>query len=227
MATVVQETSLSSRGRLGADGFLMGGYTGAAITGFAAVVLSIIGLAGVASPYVLGISAIVLGVGLLLEGGLAAAGFSRIRTLGLMRRVAMTPAVGGGLSAEGLAGIGAIVLGALALLGVVPLILLAIAAIVLGAGFLLGSGVLPRLTSLELESSVEVEAQQPGYGALKTAVKTAVDSEVLSVIGALVGVAGVVLGILGLVGVATQALSLVAMLAFGCATIVGALFANW
>jgi hypothetical protein len=58
-------------------------------------------------------------------------------------------------------------------------------------------------------------------------VKTAVDSEVLSVIGALVGVAGVVLGILALVGVTTEVLSLVAMLAFGCATIVGALFANW
>lgn len=188
------------------------GFTGGSITGLAAVVLSIIGLAGVATGHMAAISAIVLGAGMLLEGGVAAAAMSRFRMRGTTSAV-----VGGGLSAEALAGIAAIVLGALSLIGAVPLILTSIAAIVLGGGLLMSCGVLSRLNTMKIEST---------RNATYDAIKSTVDTEMMSAVDASVGVAAIVLGILALVGIASGTLSLVALLALGGGTMVSGAFAN-
>lgn len=62
--------------------FVVGGSTGGAIGGIAALVLSIIGLAGVMPTYMLVISAIVLGTGMLkVQVGITSKRVTRLRLL--------------------------------------------------------------------------------------------------------------------------------------------------
>jgi hypothetical protein len=201
------------------------GYTGGNVTGLAAVVLSIIGLAGVAGTDMAAISAIVLGAGMLLEGGVAVAALSRLRSYQPAPRSATTAAVGGGISAEALAGVATIVLGALSLIGVVPLILTSIAAIVLGAGLLLNGGVLSRLNTMKIETRV-YDPLASTRAVTYDAIKTTADAEVTNAMDAVFGVAAIVLGILALVGIVPAVLSLVALLVLGAGTMIGGVFGN-
>jgi len=189
----------------------VGGSSSAILGGAAAVVLSILGLAGVVPHYMLTIAGIALGVGLLFEGGFIAAEY---RTLLMGSGAATTTSkaeLGGGLGAEAMAGVGAIVLGILALLGIVPHVLMSIASIVLGAGLMVGSGMMARLNALKLDTSATHE----------TAKRVAKDAmSAATGLQALVGLAGIVLGILALIGVAEQTLNLVAMLALGSSELV-------
>ena len=188
----------------------LGGSSSAMLGGAAALILSILGLAGVAPHYMLSIASIALGAGVLFEGGFIAAEYGRILNLGGAETSARVE-LAGGLSGEALAGIAAIVLGILALLGVVPGVLMSIAAIVLGAGVTMGSGVIARLNALKIETSGNHETAQR---LAKDAMSAAAGLQ------ALVGLSAIVLGILALIGVAAQTLDLVAMLALGSSALV-------
>jgi len=105
----------------------------AATAGIAAVVLSILGLVDIAPLYMAAISAILIGAGLLLEGGFTTAWFS---TASPRREYSE-----GGLSAEFIGGVAAIVLGILALVGMNANVLLPIAVLALGVSLFMGAWV--------------------------------------------------------------------------------------
>ena len=72
--------------------FVVGGSTGGAIGGIAALVLSIIGLAGVMPTYMLVISAIVLGTGMLkVQVGITSKPVTRLRLFSATFRQALRP----------------------------------------------------------------------------------------------------------------------------------------
>jgi len=174
-----------------------------ALGGIAAVVLAILGLVHVGSGYMLAIAAIVLGGSMLFQGGMVAAEYGQI-----LSEVEGNPhgEFGGGLGAEALAGVAAIVLGILALLNVAAPILMAVAAIVLGVGLVLSSGLLMRLNSVKIDVAAgSPSAKHAAHAAVSTASATQV----------LVGVAAAVLGILALIGINPLTLTLVAMLGLG------------
>jgi hypothetical protein len=140
MATVESQTnrvspSFTERGREEEKSaeVVAGGSMGEAVAGIAAVVLAIVGLAGLYPVYLTAIASIVLGVALLLQGGAVAARFSQLLAEAAGTRLTNRE-LGGGMSAEFLAGAAGVVLGILALLRVFPEVLLPVAAIVFGGG---------------------------------------------------------------------------------------------
>lgn len=176
-----------------------------ALTGAAAAVLAILGLAHIAPQMMVAISAIALGAALILDGIAVGAEYSRILEQsgnGSISRMGFS----GGLSTQMLGGIAAAALGILALLHIQTVVLTAIAAIVLGATVVFSSGVATRLNALKIEASGDHEfAKRVARETLTAA--TGADM--------LIGLSAVVLGILALVGVAPTPLTLVAMLALG------------
>jgi hypothetical protein len=182
-----------------------GGTAAEIIGGIAAIVLTILGLAHVAPSLMLTIATIAIGVALVFEGGSVAAEYSRIvsRTT---ENTMQTVEVGGGMTAEMVAGIAGIVLGILALLGLDTLILSASAVIVYGAALALSSGVTSRLNDLKIEASGAHErAQRVAHEVVSAAAGTQV----------LIGLGAGVLGILALVGIVPTVLVLVGLLAVG------------
>jgi hypothetical protein len=110
----------------------------------------------------------------------------------------------GGL-ADAIGGIATIVLAIIALAGVHPEVILPIAVIVFGAALLIQGGtMLSEYASLIFPAgSTGAPSEQIGVGSLSTLF--------------LVGVAGIVLGILALLGITTGTLSAIAVIAFGSA----------
>lgn len=182
-----------------------GGSTVEAIGGAAAVVLAILGLAGVIPIYTLTVGALAVGFGLLVEGGALSSRYNQ-----LLHRVSggrlATAELGGGMSAELIGGIGGGILALLALLGVVPMTLVAVAAIVFGGSLLFGAGATARLRNLTIR----------GSGASELAQRVAAET-VSAASGAqiFVGIGAIALGILSLVGLAPLTLMLVSVLALG------------
>lgn len=147
-----------------------------AAVGLGGVLLAILGLVNVAPDYMAAIATLAVGAALAFEGAAFEA-----RT--------------GGSSAEFAAGTAGIVLGILAILGIVPLILMPVAVLVFSAGLLLMAG-----------SSAH-------FGSEGTLVASG--SHVLG------GIAGVVLGIIALTGHMPLTLSLVALLTLGATVSLG------
>jgi len=182
-----------------------------AVCGAAAVALAIIALVGVLPGLLASIAVIVLGVALLSQGGAIAAKYND-----LMRTSEQDPTVdmaefGGGLSTEFIGGVAGVVLGVLALIGVIPQILLPVAVITLGAVTVMGAGVLAGLNRARIDitrysTTMQVAARQ--------AVDTAAGMEVM------VGIGGIVLGILALIGVMPVTLTLVGILTLGAGLLV-------
>jgi hypothetical protein len=115
------------------------------------------------------------------------------------------------MSAQFLGGAAGIVLGILALLGMYPAVLLPVAAIVFGGTLLMACGTTARLNTLVIERhTVGHEAARHIAGDMVSAA---------SGVQALVGLAGIILGILGLVGMFPWTLSLVAFLCVGGAVL--------
>lgn len=190
------------------------GSTIDAIGGVAAVVLAVVGLADIASVNMVSIAAIVLGASLLFQGGLMAAEYNEI-----LSHLEGGPYLefGGGLGAEGLAGISAIILGVLALFGMDPTALMSVAAIVLGAGLVLSSGVAMRFNSVKIDiSEGTAEAKSVAQGALTAASFTQI----------FVGVGAIILGVLAVIGINPMTLSLISMLSIGASGMLsgGAIF---
>jgi hypothetical protein len=162
-----------------------------AIAALATMALAIVGLAGVFSTTLAAIATIIVGAAILIEGGSFSAGAFAAR--------GYAADVGAGLSAQALGGIAGIVLGILALLGVAQPTLLSVAVLVYGAAFLLSR--MEFAQTFAASGSVELPWREAGSGQV------------------LIGVAGVVLGILAVIGISSLTLVLVALLSFGAAAL--------
>jgi hypothetical protein len=194
-----QETTMS---------IVAGGSVAEAVGGIGAAVLAILGLAGLLPQEMAAIATMAVGVALLLEGIAIATRFSDLLSE-TGRSLSDAAKLGGGLGAEFLGGVAGGILGLLALLGIVPVTLMAIAVIVFGASLLLSSGATYRLDSL----------------ASKLGQKTLTGTQVLAGVAAsgvqvLVGIAGIALGIIALVGVSPMILILVGLLSIGAAVLI-------
>lgn len=190
--------------------FVGGGTTAEAIAGAGGIVLAILALAAVLPYYLMAISSIVLGGGLILKGGALAA-----RAKELAHRTAHRKgergAFVGGVSAEVLGGIAGVVLGILALIGIAPVTLCAIAVIVFGGVLLFGATTVEEFTDYE---PYYYEHDFDSHHDRKVA-----DSVVHSAAGAqgLIGMGAVALGILALLEIQPLTLTLVGFLCVGAA----------
>jgi len=184
---------------------IVGGSTTEALGGAAAAILAILGLTRIIPTDMAAIAALALGTAFVLSSGLLAAEYSKV-----MSRSGNTPLgaaeYGGGLGAQAVAGIAAVVLGILVLLGADPVVLLPVAAIALGVGMALGSGAVSRINAVQLQAPGDHEvAAKLAHGA----VSMATGAQIMT------GVAAAVLGILALIGFAPLILALVALLGMG------------
>ncbi len=165
-----------------------------AVGGIAAIVLSIIGLAGTSPDFMLAITTIVFGAALLIEG--TSIGSQYVQTMSATGVEFGT----GGLGAVLLAGVAGIILGVLALVGISAAILTSCAVIVFGSAMMLSSTAMASLHSFR--------ARVAGDAMLPVASGTTGAQ-------ALGGITAIVLGILAVTGTATQTLGLVALLVLG------------
>jgi hypothetical protein len=193
---------------------LSGGSLAESICGIGAVVLAIVALAGVLNIYLGAVAALVLGAGLVLEGAAIGTRFSKLLSEIVGPRFSMAE-LGGGLTAEFLAGAAGIVLGILALLGIASGALLSVAAIVFGAALVLGAGATASLNCMIVEH--HYRSQDVARRVAGTMVSGAAGAQIL------VGLAAIILGIVALTGVHALTLSLVAFLAVGAAVAISGL----
>jgi hypothetical protein len=195
---------------------LSAGFGSEALVGAATVILAIVGLAGIEVFYMAAIATIAVGAAFLLEGAVwmaknaeMASGYSTVHADG----------AAGGLSAEFLAGGTGIILGILALVGVVPMILLSVALLTYGACMLLGANMASHMRNYGFEPAAEPSTLG---GAVHEATFAATGAE------ALVALAAVVLGILALVHFAPLTLILAGMLVLGGSVLLnGSTMTTW
>lgn len=178
-----------------------------AVAALAVIALSILGLIDVVPTVMLGVTTIVVGAGLLLQGTKMAAEYSRI--LDDETLAGRTQAIGGGITLEFLAGGSGIVLGILSLYSHAAQLAPA-ALIVFGGTLLLGGGVAARIG---LPVSTTVGADSPGVDAVTMIIRQSASAAAGAQV--LIGVAAVVLGILALAVAHAQTLNLVGLLAVG------------
>lgn len=188
-------------------GVISGGALAESVGGIGAIVLAILGLAGILPFYMIAVATLAVGASMCLEGGAIAA---RWRAL-VSRMDSRGELIGAGTSAELVCGAGGIVLGILALVGILPMVLLPVAAIAFGGALLVSSGTASRLTQF-----------RSGSGPRSTSENRMAEESLAAAAGlqVLVGLGGVVLGILALLAdgqAGWQALTLVALLAYGAA----------
>ena len=187
---------------------LVGGASAESIAGGAAIVLAIVGLAGILSNAVLSIAAIAVGAGLLIQGGAVAAEHKD-----LMNHLAGSTLdevnLDTGISVELAGGLAAIVLGILSLLSVDAGILLPAAAVVVGGSLLLSSGTTQRMNALRLEGVQHGQDHDLAARLTREAVNASAATQ------GFIGLGAMVLGILGLIGIVPFQLALVAFLAIG------------
>ena len=186
------------------------------IAGAAAVVLPILALVGVYPMFLAAIAFIAIGGGLMSQGGglsMQSRSFAPAARTGNPEAIAAA----GGMSAEILGGAAVVALGILALVRVVPMTMLACAAIVAGGTVVLSAGTTSRLASYRYGAANRLDETQRSI--LRESVNASASADVLA------GLAGIVLGILVLAGVGPLhvmlTLAVVAALALG-----GALFLN-
>lgn len=176
-----------------------GGTTTEALGGAAVITLSIIGLANVVPGYMMAIATICAGAALLIEGGAIMIRHSKLAREAQAGRPKTTKTeLAGGWSTELLGGAAGIVLGILSVIGIIPDILSAVAVIVFGGTLLLSSGTTSRLRELET-------LREHQHGTLHAVTRQALVAAAGT--QALVGLAAIVLGILGLVFLANAALA--------------------
>jgi hypothetical protein len=196
--------------------FATGGSLTEAVGGLAVIALGITALVGWYRVDLVAIAAIVAGAGMLLEGTSTALRYARVM---MAAPAAHTSGMdlGGGLTTEFAGGAAGIILGILALLHIFPAILLPISVIVFGAAILFGAVAMGSLNTMMVEqqfNGVGLDGTRRLAGA---AVSAASGTQVL------VGIAAVVLGIIGVAngnGLLGLILSAVAFLCLGSAMMV-------
>ena len=188
-----------------------GGFADA-IGGIATVVLAIVGLAGVRPEMMVAIATIIFGAALLIHGGAMLSEFAHIIFPPGTAATSSQEFSGGSLSAVFLVGAAGIVLGVLSLLAIRPVELAAIATIAFGSTLIFSSNAVWHLHLLKRSSLMSWEAQDYRAGSEILAGEMASGSASMQ---ALAGLAGVVLGILAVVGTNPSLLTLVALLVLG------------
>lgn len=185
------------------------------IGGAAGVVLAIIGLAGGIPIAMMSIATIVLGGAILLDAIAIGGRYERLvrDTWGADARYSKVR-MGTGVSAEALAGVAGVVLGILALLGLMPETLCSIALIVFGGGLMLGCLARRRFNATSV-AHYGAGVSDTAMRALDEATSVAAGGEVL------VGIGAVVLGILSLLGIYPLTLVLVGFLGVGGVVMLG------
>ena len=179
--------------------------------GVAVIILAILGLADIAPQALGAIAAIVIGAALLLQAATDVGAYGK--AMATSGKGSLSAAeFGGGIAVAFLAGCTGVVLGVLALLGVAALPLVAVALMVFGSVLLIGGGMtaamsLPRIDAV----TAEPEPQATAHPASRTAAAAS----------ALIGLAGIVLGILALVHLQMTILVLVGLLSIGAALLLG------
>ncbi|HZU38817.1 MAG TPA: hypothetical protein VFA18_23010 [Gemmataceae bacterium] len=185
-----------------------GSLLGAAL-GFAVVVLAIAALVVTRlEPTLVGIAAIVFGVGMFFESGSIASRYARVLTTAPAQ--AGGADLGGGMTTEFAGGAATIVLGVLSLLNIYPSILLPITAIVVGAAILLGAASLAGLNTMAVEHSFSGTGQEVTRRVASAAAGAAAGAQVL------VGIAAIVLGIIGVCNGYTALALVLTAVAFLC-----------
>ncbi len=182
------------------------GWVAESIGGVITVVLAIVGLSGVHPLDLAGVGAIALGIALMFEGAFIARRYSELLA-GAQQARPTGRTIGRGVPAESLGGLAGIILGILALLRVDAGVLLSTTAIAFGGALLLGSG---ATSDLKLPTLAGQETKGPTVERLA--------HEAIAVVAggvALVGVAALGLGILGVLGVVPFTMTLVALLCVG------------
>jgi hypothetical protein len=190
------------------------GSIGEAIASIAAAVLTILGVAHVVPTFLVAIATIAFGAALLLYDGTTLGECAHLAAQG--GEGTSAPLSGGGLSAVLLAGIGGVILGILALLGISTLGLTAIAVIAFGSALILGSNSALRLHFFKLAMMTPVERSQPLPGDMLA-------GELVSSSAGIYGSTGltaIVLGILALAGFSPVNLILIALLALGSVNVI-------
>ncbi len=177
------------------------------VAGAVGIILTIIGLLRILPQLMLPIATIVLGAALLFEGGSIASRFSKLLNETARGRFE-TSEMGVGLTTEVVGGFAVMILGVLVLLSVDAATLMPISAIVLGATLIFGSGVTARLNHLQTPKSAEYEAFRE---VAHEAVGVATGAQIL------LGLAALILGIIGVTGLSWMTLTFVALLCVGVA----------
>lgn len=172
-------------------------------TGLVGLVLAIVGLAGYAPIVMASIATIAVGFSLLVQGiTVAMRWHEAVRIAGSERTDAM------GIGTEIFGGFAAVVLGFVALFGLLPMTVLPAAALVLGVALLLGGPAQPDIAEL----AQAPESSDRRWHVSRSAVRT---SSGVMVMG---GLAAIVLGVLASAGLAPAIpLSLIALLCVGAA----------
>jgi hypothetical protein len=181
---------------------ILGGTLVGGLLAAGAAVLSIIGLSGAWPIWMLGIAVIAAGASFLFEGAAIASRSSRLLHEATGGTIQMAE-LGGGTGAETLTGMAGVILGILGLADVYPLYLFPVAAIVFGVGLIFGAGTNVRLNEIELTHKHESPMARH---IARQAVRGATGFQIVA------GIAGVVLGIVGLASEYPITLSLVAIL---------------
>jgi len=178
-----------------------------AVGGIATIVLAIVALAGVNPGILLPVAVIVFGAALLVQGGTMLSEYAQM--------IFPTPGVGsieqfrgGNLSAVFLVGIGGVVLGILALLGIAAGTLTAVAVIAFGAALVLTANSVRELQMVRRVGGLtgsEMIAAEMGSGSAGVQL--------------LAGMTGIVLGILAISGANPAVLMLSALIVLGGAIV--------
>jgi hypothetical protein len=175
-----------------------------ALLGIGAATLAVIGLEHFAAAWLLAIATIVVGAGLLFEGGVFSA-----RYTALVSQMEKAPfRLRGWMVAEFVAGLAGITLGILALLNFAPFILIPVAAMSMGIAQILNSGLNTRLNALEISRS-----KSDGLD-LEEARETV---NPYTGLGGFMGLGALVLGVVALAGITPLVLSLIAILSIAAA----------
>jgi hypothetical protein len=171
-----------------------------------AVVLSIVGLAGLFPMHLAAISIIALGAVLLFQGASVAWHFSELLHQAGASKAGVAE-VGGGITTEFLAGLAGLVVGVLALIGIAPMTLCSAGVITFSAALLMTSGEASWMHSLEAKDDERMRHL------MYFMTSAAAGAQVL------VGLAGLVLGILALVGIAPMLMILIGVLIIGASVV--------
>jgi hypothetical protein len=184
-----------------------------AIGGIATVVLAILALAGVHREIILPIAVIVFGAALLIQGGTMLSEYASIIFPAGSTGATSEQFGVGSLSSLFLVGVAGIVLGILALLGIAPEILTAIAVIAFGSVLMLTSNAVRHLYMLQSSASRS--------GAPRAATELLAGEMASGSAGVqmLAGLASLVLGILALLGINHDILTLSALIVLGATVI--------
>jgi hypothetical protein len=186
----------------------LGSSSAEGLVGLGAMALAIIGLANIIPFVLMSVASIAVGLALAFEGGAISARYSALMDFEEGPTQVGASARWGGVTTLFLAGSAGITLGILSLLGIVPMILIPVSALIYGAALILDSGTNARLSVLEARHSDEFKAKE---STIKETAQATAGIQVLA------GIGSIVLGILALNGVSPLVLSLVVMLSIGAA----------